>query len=332
MRVHIGSDHAGLELKDHLLGWLADHGHEPVDHGPFVYDALDDYPVFCLRAAEAVAADRADGRRQPRRRDRRLRQRRADRREQGARGPRRRWCGARRRAVLAREHNDANVVSVGGRMHSLEDDDALRRGLPRATPFSGDERHVRRIAMLADYERTGDLPPLPASALGASGRIGRCLRGTPSVGSPTTSTATLRRPARAGQQPAGHGSPTRPRCSTARVLVGADSAGKHLFLEFAGDRDRARPPRPDRQASTSAGVPRRLPVGPGAGCGWSASRPTAGPAYADLRGATSCALITPTSRRPVDRPARARPAAGRRRPGAGLARGSPAAPGPSATC
>ena len=61
MRVHLGSDHAGLELKDHLVAWLRDHGHEPVDHGPFVYDALDDYPVFCLRAAEAVAADRADG-------------------------------------------------------------------------------------------------------------------------------------------------------------------------------------------------------------------------------------------------------------------------------
>ena len=35
MRVHLGSDHAGLDLKAHLLGWLPDHGHEPVDHGPF---------------------------------------------------------------------------------------------------------------------------------------------------------------------------------------------------------------------------------------------------------------------------------------------------------
>ena len=57
MRVHLGSDHAGLELKDHLVGWLREQGHEPVDHGPFVYDAEDDYPVFCLRAAEAVVAD-----------------------------------------------------------------------------------------------------------------------------------------------------------------------------------------------------------------------------------------------------------------------------------
>ena len=50
MRVHLGSDHAGLELKDHLLHWLVDHGYEAVDHGPFVYDAVDDYPFFCLRA------------------------------------------------------------------------------------------------------------------------------------------------------------------------------------------------------------------------------------------------------------------------------------------
>ena len=54
MRVHLGSDHAGLELKEHLLNWLADQGYEAVDHGPFVHDPLDDYPVFCLRAAEAA--------------------------------------------------------------------------------------------------------------------------------------------------------------------------------------------------------------------------------------------------------------------------------------
>jgi ribose 5-phosphate isomerase B len=62
MRVHLGSDHAGLDLKAHLTGWLTNAGHEVVDHGPFVYDALDDYPVFCLRAAEAVAEERGAGR------------------------------------------------------------------------------------------------------------------------------------------------------------------------------------------------------------------------------------------------------------------------------
>jgi ribose 5-phosphate isomerase B len=164
MRVHIGSDHAGLELKDHLLGWLVDHGYEAVDHGPFVYDALDDYPVFCLRAAEALAADGEEG---------------LDslgvvvggsgNGEQIAankvRGVRSALVWSEETAVLAREHNNANMVSVGGRMHSLED---MTRFVEvfLSTPFPGDERHVRRIGMLTDYERTGDLPPLPDSALG----------------------------------------------------------------------------------------------------------------------------------------------------------------------
>ena len=163
MRVHVGSDHAGLELKDHLVAWLGEHGHEPVDHGPFVYDALDDYPVFCLRAAEGVAEDRAAG---------------LDalgvvvggsgNGEQMAankvKGIRSALVWSEETAVLAREHNDANVVSVGGRMHSLED---MTRFVEvfLATPFSGDERHVRRIAQVGSYERTGDLPPLPESAL-----------------------------------------------------------------------------------------------------------------------------------------------------------------------
>jgi ribose 5-phosphate isomerase B len=162
MRVHLGSDHAGLDLKDHLLAWLRDHGYEPVDHGPFVYDALDDYPVFCLRAAEAVAAERADG---------------LDslgvviggsgNGEQIAankvKGVRSALVWSEETAVLAREHNDANVVSVGGRMHSLEE---MTRFVEvfLATAFPGDERHVRRIGQLADYETTGDLPPLPESA------------------------------------------------------------------------------------------------------------------------------------------------------------------------
>jgi len=164
MRVHLGSDHAGLELKEHLLNWLADHGFEAVDHGPFVYDALDDYPVFCLRAAEAVAADWQDG-------------------EQTlgvviggsgngeaiaankVKGVRCALVWSEETATLAREHNDANVVSVGGRMHTVED---MTRFVEvfLGTAYSGEERHTRRIGMLSDYEKTGNLPPLPESALG----------------------------------------------------------------------------------------------------------------------------------------------------------------------
>jgi len=160
MRVHLGSDHAGLELKDHLLGWLRDNGHEPVDHGPFVYDALDDYPVFCIRAAAGVVADpgsfgvviggSGNG-------------------EQMAAnkvaGVRAALVWSTETAVLAREHNDANVISVGGRMHTLDEMTSFV-GTFLDTPFTSDERHVRRIGMMASYETTGDLPELPASAQG----------------------------------------------------------------------------------------------------------------------------------------------------------------------
>jgi ribose 5-phosphate isomerase B len=163
MRVHLGSDHAGLELKDHLLSWLADHGFDPVDHGPFVYDALDDYPVFCLRAAEAVVADQQEG---------------LDslcvviggsgNGEQIAankvRGVRAALVWNEETAVLARQHNDANVISVGGRMHSVEEMTHFVE-LFLGTEFPAEGRHARRIAMLADYEKTGNLPPLPESAV-----------------------------------------------------------------------------------------------------------------------------------------------------------------------
>jgi ribose 5-phosphate isomerase B len=158
MRVHIGCDHAGLELKDHLIGWLRDHDHEPVDHGPFQLDPQDDYPVFCLRAAQGVAEDAGsmgvviggsgNG-------------------EQIAanyvHGIRAALVWSEETATLAREHNNANVISVGGRMHTVEE---MTRFVEifLSTPFSGEERHVRRLAQLATYQQTGELPPLPDSA------------------------------------------------------------------------------------------------------------------------------------------------------------------------
>jgi len=63
-------------------------------------------------------------------------------------------------AQLAREHNDANVVAIGARQHSLEESAAIVDAF-LATSFSGSPRHARRIAQLAEYERTGELPPLP---------------------------------------------------------------------------------------------------------------------------------------------------------------------------
>jgi ribose 5-phosphate isomerase B len=159
MRVHLGSDHAGLELKQQLSAWLVAHGHEPVDHGPTGYDPDDDYPVYCLRAAAGVASDGDNGipalgvviggsgnGEQI-----------SANKVQGVRAA---LAWSEETARLARQHNDANVVAIGAREHSAAD--AL--GFVEvflATGFSGDPRHARRIAMLDAWERTGELPPLP---------------------------------------------------------------------------------------------------------------------------------------------------------------------------
>ena len=156
MRVHLGTDHAGLDLKQHLIDHLRSQGHEPVDHGAFVYDALDDYPVFCFRAADAVVADRGslgvviggsgNG-------------------EQIAAnkidGVRSALVWKVEIAELARQHNDSNVCAIGAREHT-QDEAATFAEAFLTTPFSGNERHARRIAQLAEYERTGELPELPS--------------------------------------------------------------------------------------------------------------------------------------------------------------------------
>ena len=155
MRVHLGCDHAGLDLKAHLTDRLTELGYDVVDHGPFVYDALDDYPVFCIRAAEAVARERAEG---------------LDslgvviggsgNGEQMAAnkvlGIRAALVWNNDTALLARQHNDANVIAIGARQHTLEVALALVDAFI-AEPFSGEERHARRIAQLAEYEATGDI-------------------------------------------------------------------------------------------------------------------------------------------------------------------------------
>jgi ribose 5-phosphate isomerase B len=64
-------------------------------------------------------------------------------------------------AELARLHNNANVLSLGARMYSVEDAVSFTRVFLE-TPFSGESRHSRRLAMITDYEATGELPPLPA--------------------------------------------------------------------------------------------------------------------------------------------------------------------------
>lgn len=155
MRVHLGGDHAAYDLLVDLVAFLQEEDHEVTNHGPHTYDEVDDYPVYVLRAAQAVAADpgsfgvvlggSGNG-------------------EQMAAnkvaGIRAALCSDDELARLAREHNDAQVISIGARMTSVDEARSMLRVF-LTTPFSGDERHARRIAMVSAYEADGSLPPLP---------------------------------------------------------------------------------------------------------------------------------------------------------------------------
>jgi ribose 5-phosphate isomerase B len=150
MRVHIAADHAGYELKTHLIGWLSANGYEPVDHGAFEYDALDDYPPFCVDAAAAAVAEpgslgiviggSGNG-------------------EQIAankvKGARAALAWSTETASLARQHNNAQIVAVGARQHTLEEATAIVEAF-LTTPWSDEQRHQRRIDMLLAYETTGE--------------------------------------------------------------------------------------------------------------------------------------------------------------------------------
>ncbi len=151
MRVFLGSDHAGFELKATLLDHLAGQGHDAVDCGALTYDPEDDYPAPCIDAAARTVAEpgslgvviggSGNG-------------------EQIAankvRGVRAALVWNDETARLARLHNNANIISLGARNHPVED--ALRFvDLFLATPFSGEERHQRRIDEVARYEGTGSV-------------------------------------------------------------------------------------------------------------------------------------------------------------------------------
>lgn len=155
MRIHIATDHAGMELSAFLVTELTKLGHELVDHGPKVYDALDDYPGFCIAAAQAVVADQSagvpalgivlggsgNG-------------------EQIAankvKGIRAALIWNADTAALARDHNDANVCALGARQHSQAEVLELVK-IFVGKDFSNDERHVRRIGKIAKYEQTGEI-------------------------------------------------------------------------------------------------------------------------------------------------------------------------------
>lgn len=153
MRVHIATDHAGLELSHYLIQELTAAGYQMVDHGPADYDPVDDYPSFCINAALAVRADRAQG---------------LDslgivlggsgNGEQMAAnkvpGIRAALAWNQDTAVLAREHNNAQVVAVGGRQHPKEEALEIIKAFLTAQ-WTEEERHQRRIGQMAEFEQTG---------------------------------------------------------------------------------------------------------------------------------------------------------------------------------
>ncbi|MGO1488160.1 MAG: ribose-5-phosphate isomerase [Arachnia sp.] len=145
MRVHIATDHAAFELKNYLVEQLGRAGHEVVDHGADSYDALDDYPAFIISCAEAVADEVGIG----------IVLGGSGNGEQIAankvKGIRAALACNSELARLAREHNNANIISLGGRMQSLEEAWEMVDVFLN-TPFSGDERHQRRIDQITEYE------------------------------------------------------------------------------------------------------------------------------------------------------------------------------------
>ncbi|PWW25217.1 ribose 5-phosphate isomerase B [Geodermatophilus normandii] len=152
MRVFVGTDHAGLDFKEHLKQALAEAGHEPVDCGAHEYDPQDDYPPFCFEVGERVVVEpgslgvviggSGNG-------------------EQIAAnkvpGVRAALVWNRDTAELARAHNDANVCAIGARQHSIEEATELVLHF-LASPWSGEERHVRRIGLIHDYEQNRHRP------------------------------------------------------------------------------------------------------------------------------------------------------------------------------
>ena len=225
MRVYLGSDHAGYELKQAIIEHLKAGGHEPIDCGAYTYDAEDDYPAFCIAAAVRTVADpdslgivlggSGNG-------------------EQIAAnkvpGARCALAWSVETASLARQHNNAQLIGIGGRMHTVDEALAIVDAF-LTTPWSEAERHQRRIDILAEYEKH------PRRAAGARRAGVSRARGPHAAPAGPAASAPLRpaRPVR-GVAVRRAGSPTARRWSTAGVLRKADAWGKHLFHHYDGGR------------------------------------------------------------------------------------------------
>lgn len=148
MRVHIGTDHAGFDMKKAIVQVLKDRGYEVIDHGADGYDSEDDYPVYIIPAAQAVADDPGSlgivlggsGNGEVIAANK-------------VRGIRAAVVHSHDTAILARKHNNANIASLGARLHSREQLIDLVLAFV-TTEFSGAERHIRRVELISAYEKS----------------------------------------------------------------------------------------------------------------------------------------------------------------------------------
>lgn len=146
MKIFLGTDHAGFELKEKLKAYLIELGYEIQDMGNFIYDKQDDYPDFIPLVAGKVAEDPEHSRGIV-----------LGGSGQGEAMVANRIKGVRAAVVynynedivkLSREHNDANILSLGARFLSEEEAKKIVK-LWLETPFSNEERHKRRICKLS---------------------------------------------------------------------------------------------------------------------------------------------------------------------------------------
>ncbi|HTS75652.1 MAG TPA: ribose 5-phosphate isomerase B [Bryobacteraceae bacterium] len=147
MRIALGSDHAGFELKREMMDFVRSLGHETIDVGAFEYDAGDDYPDFAAALGEAVHRGKADrgvlicgsgvG---------------ASVAANKIRGVRAGLCHDCYSAHQGVEHDEMNVLVMGSRVIGTE----LARDIVKqflTAQFTGAERHVRRLAKVQELER-----------------------------------------------------------------------------------------------------------------------------------------------------------------------------------
>ncbi len=146
MKIYLSSDHGGFELKEEVKTYLCNENHEVVDMGNDHLDPEDDYPDFVLPMSEKVSSEESSlgivfGR--------------SGNGEQIAankvKGVRAALCTSPQMAMKAREHNNANILSIGSDYLDFEFAKEIIESFIK-TPFTNEEKHQRRIDKILNYE------------------------------------------------------------------------------------------------------------------------------------------------------------------------------------